>query len=96
MTWSTDPRLQGASAVKLTAAQIRAVLKALHMPTLLLLAEETSGQLPGLAEHARRHIESLTVRTIEGGHHFHMEPQVGEVARCMDQFLSGTGISESA
>lgn len=95
VTWTTDPRLHGASAVKLTEAQIRAVLNGLHMPTLLLLARDASGQLPGLADHARRNIEHLTVQTIEGGHHFHMESSVKDIANRVEHFLSGLEVRES-
>jgi len=96
VTWTTDPRLYGASAVKLTEAQIKAVLNALHMPTLLMLARNNSSQLPELADYARSQIESLTVRTIEGGHHFHMESPVHEVVQYMDQFLATLDKRESA
>lgn len=95
VTWTTDPRLLGASAVKLTEAQIRAVLSALRMPTLLMLAQDTSMQPPGLAEYARRCIEQLTVQTIEGGHHFHMESSVKDVANRVEHFLSRLEVREA-
>lgn len=85
---TTDPRLRGASAVKLTEGHIRAVLAALTMPTLLLLARDSWGQSPQMADYLRRHISQLTVESIEGGHHFHMEANVAEVAQRMQQFFS--------
>jgi len=85
--WTTDPRLRGASAVKMSQLQIEAVLQGLSMPTLLLLAQDTWGESPELATFARQHIALLTVDTIPGGHHFHMEANVAEVAQCMQQFL---------
>lgn len=88
VSWMTDPRLRGASAVKMTQGQIRSVLKALHMPTLLLLARDTSAQMREITEFASRQIEGVTVRTIDGGHHFHMEACVDEVALLMNEFLS--------
>lgn len=88
MTWTTDPRLHGASAVKLTEAQIRAVLDALSMPTLLMLADETSDQWSGHVQSLQRSIDNLVVHTIKGGHHFHMESGVTEVVRYMESFLS--------
>jgi pimeloyl-ACP methyl ester carboxylesterase len=96
VTWTTDPRLRGASAVKLTETQIKAVLNALNMPTLLMLAQDASMQPPGLADFARRCIEHLTVQTIEGGHHFHMESRVKDVAYRVEQFLSGQEGRKSA
>lgn len=95
VTWTTDPRLRGASAVKMTEGQIGAVLGALDMPTLLLLAQQSSMQPPGLAEFAQRYIESLAVHTIAGGHHFHMEPCVTEVALYLRQFLASLEECES-
>lgn len=94
VTWTTDPRLRGASAVKLTEAQIRAVLDALKMPTLLMLAQDASRQLPELADYARRYIKHLTLQTIEGGHHFHMESSVKDIANRVEHFLSGREVVE--
>ncbi|MDG1942815.1 MAG: alpha/beta hydrolase [Halioglobus sp.] len=96
VTWTTDARLRGASAVKLSKGQINAVLGALTMPTLLLLAEDSSLQMPGLADYAIQYIERLSVRTVEGGHHFHMEFGVNEIALQLQQFLSSIQECESA
>lgn len=86
-TWTTDLRLRGASAVKMSGGQIAAVLDALAMPTLLLLAEEGFGKHPEVLDRARRHISGLEVEVIAGGHHFHMEPGVAAVAERIDAFL---------
>jgi pimeloyl-ACP methyl ester carboxylesterase len=91
---TTDPRLRGASAVKLSQLQIQAVLQGLSMPTLLLLAGDAWGDSPELAAFARQHIACLTMDTIAGGHHFHMEANVAEVAQCMQQFLSAVKETE--
>lgn len=90
LEWMTDPRLRGASAVKMTPGQIQAVMKALSMPTLLLLAEDTPLQYREVANAASRYIEKLAVQTIHGGHHFHMEACAGEVAQRMQAFFSET------
>ncbi|MBP6723363.1 MAG: alpha/beta fold hydrolase [Halioglobus sp.] len=86
-TWTTDLRLRGASAVKMTGGQIEAVLDALTMPTLLLLAQEGFGKHPGILDQARRHIRGLEVEVMAGGHHFHMEPGVATVAQRIGAFL---------
>jgi pimeloyl-ACP methyl ester carboxylesterase len=96
VTWSTDPRLRGASAVKMTKDQNRAVLNALGMPTLLLLSRTTSRQMPQMLENAQRDIANLTLHCVDGGHHFHMESCVGDVARRIQDFLSGIEKRESA
>jgi pimeloyl-ACP methyl ester carboxylesterase len=91
VTWTTDPRLRGASAVKLTAGQIRAVLQGLTMPVLLMLA----AQSPQTSAHAARwrkevasYIKCLVLQEIPGGHHFHMESCVNVVAQYIKEFLS--------
>jgi len=89
VTWTTDPRLQGASAVKLTDGQIQAVLSRLEMPTLLLLAEGGSARFREVVELAHRHVRNLEVATVAGGHHFHMEAGVTGVAGTVRRFLQG-------
>jgi pimeloyl-ACP methyl ester carboxylesterase len=86
-TWTTDLRLRGASAVKLTHGQIEAVLGALSMPTLLLLALGGFGEHPELAQQASRHIRQLDIVQVSGGHHFHMEPGAAIVAQHISDFL---------
>jgi pimeloyl-ACP methyl ester carboxylesterase len=95
-TWTTDPRLRGASAVKLTAGQNQAVLEALDMPTLLLMAQEGFGRHPEVAANAKRYIRNLTVEKIDGGHHFHMEACVSTVAQRIVDFLQGREGRETA
>ena len=96
VTWSTDPRLHAASAVKLTVAQIEAVLGALSMPALLLLSNQSSDYLADMVERAQRHIADLSVQVVRGGHHFHMESDVKTVAQYICQFLSTTRNRETA
>ena len=96
ITWTTDPRLHGASAVKLTGAQIRAVLEALDMPTLLIRAGEAADQASEYVAFAQRSIDDLVVQTIKGEHHFHMESGVKEVEQYMKRFLLETNKTESA
>ena len=88
-TWTTDLRLRGASAVKMTVRQIEAVLAALSMPTLLLLAQEGIGKHPELVALARRQIRRLDIAETPGGHHFHMAAGAAIVAQQIDQFLRG-------
>ena len=94
-TWTTDPRLRGASAVKLTAGQNRAVLEALVMPTLLLTAQEGFDRQPDIAASAKQYIGDLTIEQVAGGHHFHMGPCVAMVAQCIVDFLQGREGHES-
>jgi pimeloyl-ACP methyl ester carboxylesterase len=88
-TWTTDARLHGASAVKLTAAQNRAVFEALTAPTLLLLADEGVRRHQEAVDAARASVDDLLVEQVAGGHHFHMEPGVEAVAERIRRFLQG-------
>ncbi len=88
-TWTTDPRLRGASAMKLSKTQVDTVLQALHMPTLLLMADS------GLsATHSRKftslgeRIPGVVLETFPGGHHFHMEQGVATLGARIQSFLS--------
>lgn len=96
VTWTTDPRLRGASMVKLTQGQSRAVLTALSMPTLLMLAKSTSSRVPWMLDYAQQYIEALSLKVVDGGHHFHMESGVSEVAQHMQSFLADTEKCESS
>jgi len=87
-TWTTDPRLRGASAVKLTPGQVDAVLGALIMPTLLLLAEQGhGGRYPAMQDMAQRCIPQLNLAQLPGEHHFHMETSVPELAQLILEFM---------
>jgi pimeloyl-ACP methyl ester carboxylesterase len=90
--WTTDPRLHGASQVKMSQGQIAAVLSRLSMPVLLMLAREQRHQGTGWMQGiAREHIPDITVKSVEGSHHFHMDDDVAEVAVMIQSFL---GITE--
>jgi pimeloyl-ACP methyl ester carboxylesterase len=87
LTWTTDPRLHGASAVKLTDGQIRAVLLGLEMPTLLMAAQTNARRMPDMVQQAKEYIPSVLVEEVEGGHHFHMESATADVAQRILAFL---------
>ncbi len=93
--WMTDPRLRGASAMKMTEEHIQAVLNALTMPTLLLLGQDSLGRSPEAAQYAQRHIAHVTVEVLAGGHHFHMEAGVADVALAIQLFLSAEDVCNS-
>jgi pimeloyl-ACP methyl ester carboxylesterase len=87
--WNSDPRLQGASAVKLSEGQNRAILRSLTMPTLLLQPSD------GMVQHSSERLEEsktnmpfLQVEKVSGGHHFHMDGPVGDVAARILAFLT--------
>ncbi|MEH6568386.1 MAG: alpha/beta hydrolase [Halioglobus sp.] len=89
LTWTTDRRLYGASAVKLTQGQIQAVLQNLAMPALLLLAEGGRMALTVELESTLKSAPQLQVEFVAGGHHFHMENSVASVADRIQNLLQG-------
>jgi pimeloyl-ACP methyl ester carboxylesterase len=87
-TWISDPRLYGASAVKLTQGQNQAILENLSMPTLLLLAENGLAHAPDIRKEAEKYIVNFYAERVPGGHHFHMEEAVVSVAARISRFLA--------
>lgn len=86
-TWTTDARLAGASAVKLTPGQIEAMLQAITMPALLMTAEDSRYRASELAQLAQSTVAGMIVEQVSGGHHFHMEEGVAKIAQRISLFL---------
>ena len=85
--WTSDPRLYGASASKLTAGQVAAVLGAIKAPVLVLLAEHGHARHPELLEMAREHLQNFESATLPGCHHFHMLESAPDIAQRIEEFL---------
>ncbi len=86
--WISDPRLYGASAVKVTVGQNQAILENLSMPTLLLQAENGLAHALDIRTQAEQYIANLCAEIVPGGHHFHMEETVDNVAGRISRFLA--------
>lgn len=87
-TWSTDPRLLGASAFKLTQDHIQAFLTRITAPIQLILAREG---LPRMFEQYQEHLAmfpKVAVEVLPGGHHLHMEPDALKIAEIFHKFFS--------
>ena len=87
--WTNDPRLSGASAVKLTEGHINTALSSIAAATLLLLADEGHGRYPELLSTAEKSIPRLVARRVEGSHHFHIDGDVAALASDLTAFLQG-------
>ena len=85
--WASDPRLYGASAVKLTEGQNRAILQGLTMPTLFLQAQNGLAQGAEMLEHAKSHVHNFSGQIVPGGHHFHMEDSASIIAHTIAEFI---------
>ena len=87
-SWSMDPRLRGASAVKMTPEQVDAMLGSLPEPTLLLMAERgLSITNPGKFAPLAERIPGVLLETVPGGHHFHLEEGVDKLGLRIVRFL---------
>jgi pimeloyl-ACP methyl ester carboxylesterase len=77
-----DRRLFASSAVKLTQADIDAVLAALSCPVLNIWASEgiksTRPKVAAFAELARERIATYETHDVDGHHHFHMVPEAAQ------------------
>ncbi|MEP4484691.1 MAG: alpha/beta fold hydrolase [Halioglobus sp.] len=86
-TWTTDPRLFGASAVKLTATQSKSVLQSIAAPVLLMMASDGYAGHPEITESAESYLAERVIEVVQGGHHFHMEDNAQSVAQRICTFL---------
>lgn len=73
VAFSHDPRLQGASMMRLTQQQVDAFFARITAPTLVLRAQDGWPVTPAFAQARLRAMGSPQTATIPGGHHAHME-----------------------
>ena len=88
-----DPRLNHASAIKLTEEMSRALYDSLKARVLLLMAEEGLVRRAGMevALEALGAITDCELREIPGGHHTHMEGGSGAIADAINHFFQRIG-----
>lgn len=89
--WRSDPRLKLPSPLYFSEAQVLEYLKAITVPTAILLA---SNGLPAEREHLKPRlacIPSAEVQWFEGAHHAHMDSPE-PIAEAVRQFLSVQGL----
>ena len=72
-TWTSDPRLRFSSPLYLTEEQVLAYLQAIQAPTLLVNGDRGIIDQRPSSEQRYAAIKDLTVKTVPGGHHLHME-----------------------
>ena len=84
-SWRADARLRLASSLRLSEAQIEGFLRALSMPTLLIVGEQGMGG-NGLFDHRLDWPQQLTLKRLSGRHHLHME-NAGAVAAELNTFI---------
>ncbi|MCQ4261292.1 alpha/beta hydrolase [Stutzerimonas stutzeri] len=88
-TWRTDSRLMLPSSMRLTRAHARAFLAQIACPASLVLAEQGLLTQPELLELTNS--LPFEVRHLPGGHHLHLDDEVGAeaVATVFNTFFQG-------
>ncbi|GAB3731894.1 alpha/beta hydrolase [Silanimonas algicola] len=99
--WRSDPRLRLPSSTRLPEAAIRAILRAIEAPTLLVAAEPSPPYFPPTLRAERvACLRDATLHVLEGGHHVHMEraPEIGALLRDFlgDQEADSPGAADSS
>jgi len=87
--WTSDPRLYGASASKLTFGQLEAILGAIEAPVLLALADDGHGKHPELSDMASEYLKRARLVRFPGCHHFHMLDAAPQLAGEITEFFAG-------
>lgn len=86
--WHADQRLKGASELRLTPDHVRAFVRRVTAPVLLILADDGPfARLPIYEDMIRLLPDAEVVRTT-GGHHLHLEGAEVEIARRIRGFLA--------
>lgn len=86
--WSTDPRLRLPSIVRFTEEQLENIMQSLRVPVLAIHAAQ------GMASRAffegrMKHIKNIRLVTVEGQHHFHLQPKTAsQIAAHIKEFIT--------
>jgi pimeloyl-ACP methyl ester carboxylesterase len=86
-SWRSDPRLRLPSSTRLPEAAIRAILRAIEAPTLLVAAAPSAPYFPPELRAERvACLREATLHVLDGGHHLHME-RATEISALLRDFL---------
>lgn len=87
-TWRSDPRLKMSSAIRLTEDMVRAYLKKLCMPALLVTGRHSFFAANDILAKRASLIPGLEHVDLDGNHHLHLEPTTYKpVVSVVRQFL---------
>ncbi|MCH1930643.1 alpha/beta hydrolase [Shewanella sp. A25] len=84
--WRSDPRLKLDSPMRLTFAQVDALMQDVSVETLLICGKQGFSQLRTALPKARNWFHHLVEHIIEGDHHVHMDNAEG-VAQLIRKFV---------
>jgi pimeloyl-ACP methyl ester carboxylesterase len=86
LAWRADPRLRHPSRSRLTEAHVRAFLRRIACPTLLIGASDGFDYDPRVMAERAECVEDLKFVQLAGGHHLHLDDP-GAVAAVVGPFL---------
>ncbi|QSX32139.1 alpha/beta hydrolase [Shewanella avicenniae] len=89
--WRIDPRLRWVSPVRMTDAQVQALMSPVRAPTLLISGTEGYKSLNDNVALAKAWYQALTLSQLAGHHHLHME-NAAAVASAINSYLNGTKV----
>jgi pimeloyl-ACP methyl ester carboxylesterase len=85
--WHADQRLKGTPEVRLTLEHVRAFVRAVEAPVLMILAEQSPFGGTDLYKQMIAAFRTIEVVTLPGSHHLHLEGAEGEIAALVRRFL---------
>jgi pimeloyl-ACP methyl ester carboxylesterase len=85
--WHADQRLKGASELKFTAEHVRAFVRRVSAPVLLVFAADSPFSGRPLYRETVKLFPRAELVELPGGHHFHLEGAEREVADRVGEFL---------
>ena len=85
--WQADQRLKGASELKFTAEHVRAFVRRVSAPVLLVFAADSPFSGRPLYRETVELFPRAELVELPGGHHFHLEGAEREVADRVSEFL---------
>lgn len=87
-SWFVDQRLKLESELMLSPDQVAAFMRAVEAPAIAMLASQSSlTSRPGFVDLIRQ-MPSVEITYLEGGHHFHLEDAVEDIAKLTQSFFS--------
>lgn len=92
-TWRADSRLRVASFMRMTEEQIEGFLRAIRVPTLLIIGEQSLASTT-MFDHRIEWLSSLTIDRLDGRHHLHME-NAQAVTAAIARFLSKPSVGNN-
>lgn len=86
-SWTSDPKLMEPSLVRFSEEQVKAVYQGIECPVQLICGEQGYFSAYESLEKRLSYIHNLDKYLVQGGHHFHMDGDVKQTARLMNEFL---------